>query len=534
LTSECLPFSAIPHTTRLFADYLHSFEKVAQFYSRPPLEHGWVSDQSRALAYDPARRRAVAGILKRQNRAWSASPETLENIARFRQGAFAVVTGQQVSLFGGPLFSLYKALTAIKLAAEFSRAGTECVPVFWLATEDHDLEEVNHATLLGPEGTLHRLVSSARGAENAPVSSVILGEDAQALTASAAEVLGAGEVAEWLRQGYRPGETLGSAFARLFSHIFSHSGVVLLDASDPELHGLAAPLYRDALSRAAELEQALLLRNRELESAGYHAQARVTPSSTLLFHTENGSRQAIHRSGADFVVGARKIPAAELQQQLSSDPGGFSANVLLRPVVEDYLLPTLAYVGGPSEVAYFAQAAVVYEKLLGRVTPILPRFSATLVEPRTRRLLERYRVSVADTFHGVEHLQELLAEHAMSKEVHDAFDSAEKAVESSLASLRQSLENFDPTLAEASARSESKMRYQLGRLRSRVAHAELQRQEDIGRHAEQLIACLFPNKNLQEREVAGISLVARYGPQLLLQLYDAVQTACPDHQVLHL
>ena len=534
MTSECLPFSAIPHTTRLFADYLHGFEKVAKFYSRPPFEHGWVKEQSQGLGYDAARRRAVAAILERQNRAWSASPETLENIARFRQGAFAVVTGQQVSLFGGPLFALYKALTAIKLAAEFTRAGTECVPVFWLATEDHDLEEVNHATLLGQEGALHRLATPSRGAEDAPVSSVILGEDAQALAASAAEVLGASEVVEWLRQSYRPGQTLGGAFAGLFAQIFSHSGVVLLDAADPELHGLAAPLYRDALSRAAELEAALLARNRELESAGYHAQVRVTDSSTLLFRTENGSRQAVHRAGADFVVGKRKAAAADLQQQLSTDPGSFSANVLLRPVVEDYLLPTLAYVGGPSEVAYFAQASVVYEKLLGRVTPILPRFSATLVEPRTQRLMERYRISVADSFHGVEHLRELLAERAMSQQVHDAFDSSEKAVESSLAALRQALEKFDPTLAEASARSESKMRYQLGRLRSRVAHAELQRQEELGRHAEQLMACLFPNKNLQEREVAGVSFVARYGPQLLLQLYDAVQTACPDHQILYL
>ena len=256
MSSECLPFSAIPHTTRLFADFLGAFEKVQGFYLRPPLEHGWVSEEARALAYDPPRRRAVAAILERQNRAWSASPEALENVERFRQGAFAIVTGQQVSLFGGPLFSLYKALTAIKLAAEFSRAGTECVPVFWLATEDHDLEEVNHATLLGPDGALRRLATTSRGAENAPVSSVALGDDLPALVASAVEVLGEGEAAAWLRQSYRPGETLGNAFAKLFSQIFRHSGVVLLDASDPELHGLAAPLYRDALSHAADLEQA--------------------------------------------------------------------------------------------------------------------------------------------------------------------------------------------------------------------------------------------------------------------------------------
>jgi len=534
LTSECLPFSAIPHTTRLFADYLRRFEKVRKFYSQPPLERDWVAAESRLLAYDAARRRAVAGILERQNRAWSASPETLENIARFRQGAFAVVTGQQVALFGGPLFALFKALSAIKLAAEFSRAGTECVPVFWLATEDHDLEEVNHATLLGADGALHRLATVSRGGENAPVSSIVLGDDIQTLVASAAEVLGEGEAAEWLRQSYRPGQTLGSAFARLFSQMFRHSGVVFLDASDPELHAVAAPLYREALANAAGLEESLLQRNRELESAGYNAQARVTTSSTLLFRTENGSREAIHRAGADFLVGTRKSSAADLQRQLSDDPASFSANVLLRPVVEDYLLPTLAYVGGPSEVAYFAQAAVVYEKLLGRVTPILPRFSATLIEPRTKRLMDRYRVSVADTFHGVDHLGELLAEHAMSKEVQAAFDSAQAAVETSLASLRKSLEPFDPTLAEAAARSEAKMRYQLGRLRTRVARAELQRQEELSRHAEQLMACLFPNKDLQEREVAGVSFLARYGPQSLLQLYDAIETACPDHQLLYL
>ena len=534
MTSECLPFSVIPHTTRLFADYLQDFAKVRKFYSRPPLERDWVAGQSQSLDYDAARRRAVATILERQNRGWGASAETLENIARFRDGAFAIVTGQQVALFGGPLFSLYKALTAIKLAAECSRAGTECVPIFWLATEDHDLEEVNHATLLGAEGALHRLATGSRGKENAPVSSIPLGEDLEAQAAAAAEVLGKSEVAEWLRLSYRPGETLGSAFAKLFSQLFRHSGVIFLDAADPELHALAASLYREALSSAATLEEALLRRDRELEAAGYHAQARTPPSSTLLFRTEKGSRQAIHRKGSDFVVGARTVAAAELQRQLSEDPGSFSPNVLLRPVVEDYLLPTLAYVGGPSEVAYFAQAGVVYEKLLGRVTPILPRFSATLVEPRIKRLMDRYRVSVADTFHGVEHLREVLAEHAMSREVHGAFDSAQAAVETSLAALRRSLEKFDPTLAEASARSASKMRYQLGRLRTRVARAELQRQGELGQHAEQLIACLFPNKVLQEREVAGVSFAARYGTQFLLQLYDAVQTACPDHQILYL
>src|SRR5437660_6854307 len=157
MKSQCLPFTQIPHTTRLFLDYLSYTPSVRSFYPRSPICSEWVKDESKRVVYDAARRGKVGEILERQNRAWGASSKTLANIERFRRGALAAVTGQQVGLFGGPLFSIFKALTAVKLADEATAAGVDCVPVFWLATEDHDLAEVNNAGLLNGEGSLERL-----------------------------------------------------------------------------------------------------------------------------------------------------------------------------------------------------------------------------------------------------------------------------------------------------------------------------------------------------------------------------------------
>ena len=532
--SHCLSFQQVPHSTRLFLDYLYHFDNVRRFFPRPPFSRDWLKDEVSRLHYDPTRRERVASVLERQNRAWGASQETLDNITRFRAGASAVVTGQQVALFGGPLFSIYKALTAIKLATEFTHAGHECVPIFWLATEDHDLAEVNHVTLLAPDGSLASFATEARGAEDAPVNDIHFGPEIEARTEEAARLLSDSETTEFLRQSYRAGETLGSAFARLFSRLFRHSGVILIDASDPELHGIAESVYRAAVVAARDLDQALLERSRELEAAGYHAQVKVTPSSTLLFSLEDGSRVPVHRANSDFTIAGEKVGQQELLRRITERPAEFSANVLLRPVVEDYLLPTLAYVGGPAEIAYFAQAAAVYEELLGRVTPILPRLSATLVEPRIQRLLERYGLSPAETFIDPEHLRVLIAERALPGDLNASFDAATERLEGSMASIRTSLERLDPTLVEAAERAASKIHYQLDRLRERAARAQLRRSEETASHAASLSNSLFPHKEPQERVIAGMSFLGRYGTRLLLTLYDAAKTGCPDHQVVYL
>jgi bacillithiol biosynthesis cysteine-adding enzyme BshC len=538
--SQCLPFRQIPHTTPLFTDFLSWSPAVQPFYSRSPHFAEWAKDETSALRYDSARRQRVAGILERQNKAWGGSPKTLENIARLRNGASAVVTGQQVGLFGGPLFSLFKALTTVKLAHEATSMGCDSVPVFWLATTDHDLEEISHVSVLGPDGALQKLTAPTQGAPDAPVGAVTFGPEIEPVVEAAARWLGDSEAVQFLRESYRPGENFGSAYARLFSRLFADWGVVLLDGSDPEVQRVAQPIYSAAIERAGELDDSLLARGKELEDAGYHQQVKVTPSSTLLFMLRNGARTPVHRHSdggsaeTEFLAGNETIPQDEMLRRISSEPHLFSANVLLRPVVQDYLLPTLAYIGGAAEVAYFAQGAVVYRALVGRVTPILPRFSATLVEAKPQALLERYGLTVPDIFRGADTLREALAKHTLPAELQSAFDQADAALKKSLGAIQQSLERLDKTLVEAAANAGSKMQHQLEQLRSRAARAELRQSDVLGRHAELLSKALYPNKVLQEREIGGIYFAARHGAQLLRDLYDTIHTDCPDHQIISL
>lgn len=538
MKAQCLPFQQIPHTTRLFLDYLSYSPSVQTFYPRSPLFPEWVKEEAPRVRYDDARRRTVSDILERQNRAWGAGPKTLANIERLRRGALAAVTGQQVVLFGGPLFSIFKALTAVKLAEQATAAGVECVPIFWLATEDHDLAEVNHVSLLSEAGAPERVAAGSHAGADAPVGTVRFGPEIEAAVERAAWLLGDSEVTTWLREAYRPEETLGSGFARLFARLFADWGVILMDPADAAMHAVATPILRQAIERSSELDEALLARGKELEAAGYHQQVKVTPATTLLFQVKDGARTAVRRkngvNGGEFVVGAEPVSAKELLSAVEAHPEEFNANALLRPVMQDYLLPTLAYTGGSAEVAYFAQAAVVYEKLLGRVTPVLPRFSATLVEPKAQRNLERYGLSLPDLFHGPEKLREIIAQGTLPPDLQQRFEDAKASLEKSLSLIRESLTRLDPTLTDAAVNAETKMQYQLSQLEARAARAESLRNDVVTRHAEALSSALFPHKVLQEREIAGISFVARYGQGLLENLYQIIRTDCNDHQVVEI
>ena len=536
MNGHCVPFRQIPHSTRLFLDYLSYTPAVQTFYPRSPNLSEWLKTEATRVRYESSRREKVSEILVRQNRGWGASERTLSNIDRLRRGALAVVTGQQVTLFGGPLFSIFKALTAVKLAAEATASGIDCVPVFWLATEDHDLAEVNHVSLYGLQGAPERFSVETHGVTDAPVGAIAFGPELEPVVERAAAMLGDSEVTAWLRESYRPGETLGSGFAWLFARLFAEWGIILLDPADKEFHTLARPLFREAIERAPELDEALLVRGTAIEAVSYHQQVKVTAATTLLFEVKDGARTAIRRkgngSGAEFVSGHEKLSRHQLLERIDRASENFNPNVLFRPVVQDYLLPTLAYTGGAAEVAYFAQVGVVYEKLLGRVTPVLPRFSATLLEPKAERILERYKLTLPDVLHGPEKVRELIAAQSLSSDLQTRFEDAYASVEKSMTNLRESIARLDSTLVEAANRTRMKMWYQVNRLHRKATRSEIERNEVIRRHADALSNALLPNKILQEREIAGISFVAKYGPGLLSTLYKAIHTDCHDHQVI--
>jgi bacillithiol synthase len=541
MKAQCLPFTQIPHTTKLFADFLYDFPKVSRFYSRTPHYNDWLREQAKTISYDLARRQQVAAVLSRQNRTWGASEATHANIAKFASGAFAAVTGQQVGLFGGPLFTIFKVLSAVKLAERATGQGIPTVPVFWLATSDHDLAEINHTFVSAANSEPQRIDAPTQGTVGASVGGIQFGKEILPAVEQIAALLGEGDAMQWLRAAYRPGETFGSAFARFYAQVFGSLGVVVIDPDDAELHNLASPIYSAAVEHAVDINEALLQRGQELTRAGYHEQVKVTPSSTTLFAIHSGARTAIHRTRANgdgefFEIGSGavgvKLSGEVLLQGIVANPSDFSPNALLRPIVQDSLLPTLAYVGGPAEVAYFAQSAVLYEKLLGRITPILPRFSATIIDSKQSALLDRYGLSLTSLYAGPDAVRNQIATRTLPPEVQSEFEKAQRAVAGALDSVKTTLERLDPTLTDAAVRAGRKIRYQLARLRQRAANAELRRKEILARHAALLSNTLFPDRAPQERQLAAAQFLARFGTDLQPRILENVNPDCLDHQLL--
>ena len=546
LRVERLPFERIPHHSRLFLDFLRDPHALREFYpSAVRYHHEIAARPPEVLAAHTADRAALCDALEALNAGWGAPQQTLENVRRLRSSeAVAVVSGQQVGLFTGPLYTVYKALSAVKLAACLTQRGTEAVPVFWMATEDHDWEEVQRAEVIACDGRLAGVgVPEGWHREGAPVGGVPVGAEVEEVITRLFDVLPTSEFTPGLeklvRDAYQTGRTYGEAFARMLTALTSRHGLVLLDPSDARLKRLAAPLYSEAARRAPEIAAALEERSRGLERAGYHAQVHTSADAFPLFlHDEGGGRRALARSaGGRYGVkgGGQEWTAEELGELAASEPERFSPNVTLRAVVQDYLLPTIAYYGGAAEVAYFAQTAVVYQALSRPVTPILHRASMTIVERRVARTLERYGLKTEDFFAGLDSVTARVVEEHLGAEAARAFDRADATVNQALEELREELRRFDPTLGDAlEASGKPKIAHQLAGLRSRFHRAQMSRDRAAYRQLERAATALYPEKTLQERHVNVTSLLARHGHYCVDWIFSAIDLGSVDHHIVYL
>lgn len=537
MKGHCIRQTDVPHSTRLFTDFLYDFERARDFYKLSPFDDESFRRAAAALSYTAETRAAVAAVLEEQAAAHGAGAATRRNVDRLRRGAAAVVTGHQVGLLTGPVLGFYKALTAVRLAATLTERGLDCIPVFWLATEDHDLEEINHAFVLDGDDQLHRLTAAgASHVEHASVGEIKLGSGIvhtlDQVAASLPKTEWTGELVATLRETYRPDETFGSAFGKLIAKLMDRFGLVLIDPLHPTLRALAVGQFRRTIEMSDELVTALLQRNQELLKAGYHAQVHVTENATLFFQRIQGQRVALKRKNGEFLRGDDTVSKRELLDQLDRCPDDFSSNVLLRPVIQDTLLPTVAYVSGPAELAYFGQAAVLYDRLLGRMPVVYPRANFTLVDSRARELMSSYGVTLQDIFAGPEALREQMAQKFLPANLAETFANNERQLDALTRELHQRMLGFDRTLADAVDTSARKMSYQLGKIKRKAALAAGRRSGVMESDAAVLENLLYPDKTLQERVHSGISLLARYGPDLLDRLYEHTPLHCPDHQVL--
>lgn len=526
--------SQLPGVSRLYMDYCGDQGAVRRFYSTLPQDDVW---QQRPAV--PAHWPELVSLLAAQNPQASAQP----SLASLAAGAGTVVTGQQVTLFGGPLFTPFKMATAVARARQGSARGTPHVPIFWLASEDHDFAEVNHVAFPGRR-EIEKLVYASVPAAAWPVGSVVLDDSILPLIDRSWELLGPSDAMEALAAAYQPGRSFAQAFGEFYAKIFDAQGLLILDASSRAFHRLGAPVLRAGIERADEFHAALLERNAALEAAGYHAQVAVTPQSSLLFLIEesSGAREALKRTAPSaaepnglWQAGKQSYSTAELLAILDAEPERISPAALLRPVFQDFLLSTSLLVGGPAEIAYFAQSAVLYERILGRQTTAAPRFSATLIEPAVGELLRKHELRLERIFALDEAgLAQLLAARAMPVELKQRLAGAGNALDAELDALLGWMRAQDDGLGRSAETAASKMRYQMNRLRTMAAHFQLQREASLGRHAQAIAQALHPHGALQERALGAAYYLGRYGSELVETLCAQAEKTCPGHTALWL
>lgn len=544
LRVERLPFERIPHQSRLFLSYLRDPESLRRFYPSAVRHHYEVAARSaEVLAAYRVDRAALCDALDAMHRRLAAPPETFAQIERLRRAdTVAVVSGQQAGLFTGPLYTIYKALSAIKLAHCLSGRGLVAVPVFWIATEDHDWAEVRRAEVVACDGRLASVeIDDRLHAEGAPVGHVRLDQSIDGTIQRLLELLPSTEftpaLERLLRDAYAPGFAYGESFARMMLALLGKHGLIVLDPLDANLKRLAAPLYAEAARRAPEIASALVARSRELEEAGFHAQVVASPDAFPLFVHLDGARRAIARAaeGRYRIKGTEQEHSLEeLANWIEREPLLFSPNVTLRSVVQDYLLPTIAYYGGAAEIAYFAQTSEVYRVLQRPATPIFHRASMTIVERRMARTLARYNLHLADLFAGSEAVIARVVEGYLGRETARRFDQAEKQINEALDGLQAELLRFDPTLAAALDGGRKKIYHQLKGLRLRFHRAQMARDRAVHRQIERAFNSLYPEKTLQERKINITSLLARHGQYVVDWLYETTDPDATDHLIVYL
>ncbi len=520
MDASCKRHTELPHSSKLFCDLLYRFDRVRQFYAHPPVDPDSFRVEAAAMSFPAERRTSIISVLRDQN----GDHPALDVLAQ--PDGVAVVTGQQVGLFSGPSYTIYKALTAIKLARQLSGQGIPAVPIFWLATEDHDFAEVSTCwTFDSAHHPVSLHVKQPDGPADHPVGGVALeNPPMEELAASLRGFPFGDDVLELVRESYKPGSTMGQAFGALLKRLLGQYGLLFFDPMDTRARELAAPLLREALAAAPELTEALLAR-KELNESGYHAQVHVEAHTSLVFLLENGHRINLRRANSHYVAKDRRISVEELADHAAE----LSPNALLRLVVQDYLFPTVAYIGGPAELAYLAQSRVLYERLLGRQPVAVPRSGFTLFDARCQKLMDRYHLRLEDFYHGEDALHEVIAAKLIPGELKHTLDSAAAGIEQNLETLEAAFRQFDETLAAALTKSRDKMRHQFTKLQRKAGREQLRRNERAAEEAAYLYNSIYPHKHLQERFYTILPFLAQHGLDLVDRLYENVRLDCPDH-----
>jgi len=519
-----------PGVKKLAADYASCSSSLAPFFAgHPSAPESWTRTVAETTAY--ARPRAeLSDVIAKQLARRDAPAAAREAAARLAQAnAVAIVTGQQAGLFGGPLYTLYKAVTAIQLAAKVSREHqVPAVAVFWVESEDHDWDEVASCSVLDAE--MRRQVVTMpppEGAGQSAVGRVRLGGEIQATIDRLAATLPpsefTAELLEHLARAYRPGVTMSDAFAQWLERLLGRLGLVVFDCADVSAKPLASRIFAHEMTHPGTTWKLATEAGQRLAASGYHAQVEPTAHDTTALFRLNDARAPI--ALAD-------VP--RLAEAARTHPETFSPNVLLRPIVEDALFPTVSYVSGPNELAYLAQLRGVYDHFGVPMPLVYPRASATVLDSASARFLAKYDLPFEALQAQDESALNRVLAAALPESVDQALGDADAAVNEKLAAVIAAVPAVDATL-EGTARSTlGKIQHDLATLRSKVINAAKKRDETLRRQFHRAQAQAFPDGVPQERALGSIALLNRYGFALVDRLNEELPLEFGHHWVLTL
>jgi bacillithiol synthase len=519
----------LPGFSPLIKDYVHRFDRLAPFYALDPRAPDIFRSHARRCDARSYPRPALRTMLRARHRAWAAPAPVFDRIDELcAADGLAVFTGQQTGLFGGPLYTLYKAITAIRVAATLQAdLGRPVVPVFWLASEDHDLAEADHVVVPDTGGKPTEIRHARWGSAGYLPAHLRLGPGIHETLERLWSVLPESEFSPPLRQAlaeaYAPDRTLADAFARWMLHLLGDTGLVLTDAADPELKRLAAPILERELELAPRTSGLILAASGELKALGYPAQIEARPDGVNCFLLRDGRRPLI-RTPHEFRLrdtGAALSPA-ELLALCREAPEQFSPNVALRPVVQDALFPTLAYIAGPGELAYFAQLKGVYAAFEVPMPAILPRASLSVLEARMPRLLERFRLSLSDLTVEPEQLASRVLRSQLPPDLEATLTQARGQIEEIFRRVRDKVAAVDPTLSATVGQTSGHLKGHLDQLERKAVQALKRREADTRQQVQRLREALMPGGKFQERVYPTLPYLAKYGPAFVRVVQDAI------------
>ena len=546
VTSSAATASRIPVDIRRFpwinplvADYAFDYEKVSGFFAGDPRDaRAWREAIARTQAH-PRSRDAIADLIQAQQLGRGAPRAALDAGALLRHPTtVAIVTGQQAGLFGGPLFTLLKALTAIQLADRVRREhNVPAVAVFWIDAEDHDWDEVKTCRVLDAQLTPHAVdVGQPPGAHAGSVARVTLDASIGAVIDGLASLLPQTEftpsLLEGLRGAYRPGAGMADAFGRWIESVLGGRGLIVYDAADPAAKPLAAGVFQREIEGAGETARLAAAAGDAMDARGYHAQVMPQPGTVALFHLNSGREAIRMQSGDTFSVGDRTESKATLLARAKQAPQEFSPNVLLRPVVQDTIFPTICYVAGPSELVYLGQLRGVYEAF-GVPMPLMQqRASATLLDSNAARFLARHDVSLEVLRAQDEAALNALLETQLPPGVEASLTEVTHQLEQRMERVAASVKAIDATLENAARSALSRMQDDLKKLHGKIIQAAKKKDETLRRQFQHAQAQAFPGGEPQERAIGFVSFLNKYGPPLVDRLLEELPVDMGTHWII--